>query len=442
MIYLQIEQAIDNVPNSKSYGFVSAILGMKIEAKGLQGFVSIGSLCTIHIPHKAPLKAEVIALTEDKAILLPFGSIEGVSYGQRITLSRNQTVIHPSEAWLGRVLNCFAEPIDGKPSPAKGEIPYGLINKPPNAHKRVRVHKKMDMGIRSINTFLSCCEGQRMGIFAGSGVGKSVLMSMIAKFSSADVIVIGLIGERGREVKEFIEDYLGEDGLKRSVVVVATSDEPSLQRRQSAYTTMAIAEYFRDQGLHVLCLMDSVTRFALAQREIGLSIGEPPTTRGYTPTVFSLLPQLLERAGPGEQNQGCITALFSVLVEGSDMDEPIADAVRGILDGHIVLERKIAERGRFPAINILRSVSRTLMFCNTKEQTELIDRAKKYMSVYDDMEDMIRIGAYRKGSDPTVDNAIDLREDLETFLKQRADEKADLELGYSHLRSILEKVKG
>lgn len=276
-----------------------------------------------------------------------------------------------------------------------------------------------------------------MGIFAGSGVGKSVLISMMAKFSTADVIVIGLIGERGREVQEFLQEYLGEEGLKRSVVVVATSDEPALVRKQGAFTAMAVAEYFRDQGKHVLCLLDSLTRFALAQREIGLSIGEPPTTRGYTPSVFSELPKLLERAGPGLEGQGNITGLFSVLVEGSDMEEPIADAVRGILDGHIVLDRKIAERGRFPAVNILKSVSRTVMTCNSKAENELLNKARKYMTLYSDMEELIRIGAYKKGSDPDTDRAIDLNEQFEAFLHQHPDEQSNVDEGYRRLEEIL-----
>jgi flagellum-specific ATP synthase len=276
-----------------------------------------------------------------------------------------------------------------------------------------------------------------MGIFAGSGVGKSVLISMMAKFTSADVIVIGLIGERGREVQEFLQEYLGEEGLRRSVVIVATSDEPALVRRQGAFTTMAVAEYFRDQGKHVLCLIDSLTRFALAQREIGLSIGEPPTTRGYTPSVFAELPKLLERAGPGIEGQGNITGLFSVLVEGSDMDEPIADAVRGILDGHIVLERKIAERGRFPAVNILKSVSRTVMVCNSEAENDLIRKAKKYMALYEDMEELIRIGAYRKGTDPDTDKAIDLNEQFEAFLHQKPDEHSTIADGIERLSQIL-----
>jgi flagellum-specific ATP synthase len=276
-----------------------------------------------------------------------------------------------------------------------------------------------------------------MGIFAGSGVGKSMLISMLAKYSGADVNVIGLVGERGREVQEFIEDYLGPEGCKRSVVVVATGDESALMRRQAAYTTLTIAEYFRNQGKDVLCFVDSVTRVAMAQREIGLASGEPPTTKGYTPTVFSELPKLLERAGPGTENQGNITGFFSVLVEGDDHNEPIADTVRGILDGHIVLDRNIAERGRFPAINILKSISRTMPNCNSAEENQLISRARLLMATYSNMEELIRLGAYKKGSDAQVDEAIKYRDALEEFLRQAPNEHVTLADSYADLAKVL-----
>jgi flagellum-specific ATP synthase len=276
-----------------------------------------------------------------------------------------------------------------------------------------------------------------MGIFAGSGVGKSVLLSMLARNTAADVSVIGLVGERGREVKEFLEDDLGEEGLKRSVVVVATSDEPALMRRQAAYLTLAVAEYFRDQGADVLCMMDSVTRFAMAQREIGLSTGEPPTAKGYTPTVFTELPRLLERAGPGTADQGTITGIFTVLVDGDDHNEPVADAVRGILDGHIVMERAIAERGRYPAINVLKSVSRTMPRSCDPAYWPVVQRAKKVLGTYADMEELIRLGAYRPGASAEVDEAISLNPALEAFLGQAKDESTSLGAGYRRLVEIV-----
>ena len=296
---------------------------------------------------------------------------------------------------------------------------------------------KIDIGVRPINAFLTLCRGQRMGIFAGSGVGKSTLLSMFARFTEADVNVIGLVGERGREVQDFLEDDLGPEGLARSVVVVATGDEPPLMRRQAAYLTMSIAESFRDRGQNVLCMIDSITRFAMSQREIGLSAGEPPTSKGYPPTTFSELARLLERAGPGLVGQGTITGIFTVLVEGDDHNEPIADAVRGILDGHIVLERAIGERGRWPAINLLRSVSRSMPACNTPQQNTLLGRARGIISVYEDMAELIRLGAYRQGTDPKVDEAVKLYPAIEVFLTQDKHERSDLDSVYAKLADAL-----
>jgi flagellum-specific ATP synthase len=381
--------------------------------------------------------AEVVGFDAQYALLMPFDQLEGVGPGSRVIVEHTSPAVCPTHAWLGRIVNAFGEPIDGKGLLPSGSIPFAVRGSPPPAQLRERVRGKLDVGVRAINTFLTCCRGQRLGIFAGSGVGKSILMSMLAKYSQANVNVIGLIGERGREVQEFIEDDLGEEGLKRSVVVVATSSESALMRREAAYMTMAIAEYFRTAGEEVLCLMDSVTRFAMAQREIGLSVGEPPATKGYTPTVFAELPRLLERSGPGVKGEGAITGFFTVLVEGGDTNEPVSDTVRGILDGHIVMERAIAERNRYPAINVLKSVSRTMPDCNTNAENTLVNMARGLLSNYDDMAEMIRLGAYRRGTDADVDRAIQYFQPLEQFLAQGKHEHTSLEEGYTKLAQIL-----
>ena len=367
---------------------------------------------------------------------MPFAPLEGVRRGCRAVVTVAPAAVRPSPSWLGRVVNAMGDPIDDKGPLAAGPSPYPFRNAPPPAHARQRVGAPLDLGVRVLNTFITCCRGQRMGIFAGSGVGKSVLMSMLARNVAADISVIGLIGERGREVQEFLQDDLGEEGLRRSVVVVSTSDEPALMRRQAAYLTLAIAEYFRDLDKDVLVLMDSVTRFAVAQREIGLSAGEPPTSKGYTPTVFTELPRLLERAGPGI-GHGTITGLFSVLVEGGDHNEPVADAVRAILDGHVVMERAIAERGRYPAVNVLKSVSRTMPRAADPAYLPVINQARQVMATYADMEELIRLGAYRAGSSAEVDEAIRLHRPLEAFLTQAKEETTSLEQGYQHLVQIL-----
>ena len=427
---------IDKVPEFKLYGRVTAVLGMMVEIGGVERALSIGD--RIHIQRRGGqrLTCEVVGFKDSRALAMPFGELGGVGIGSRAEISDAEPVVYPSDAWLGRVINAMGEPVDGKGNLTEGPTGYPIKGVPPPAHRRQRVHGKLDLGIRAINTFTTVCRGQRMGIFAGSGVGKSMLMSMIARFTQSEVSVIGLIGERGREVQEFVQDYLGEEGLARSVVVVATSDESPLLRRQAAYLTLSVAEYFRDAGRTVMCMMDSVTRFAMAQREIGLASGEPPASKGYTPTVFAELPRLLERAGPGE-GKGSVTGLFTVLVEGDDHNEPIADAVRGIIDGHIVLERMIADRGRYPAINILRSVSRMMPDCNTAEENEIVTRARAYLSTYENMADMIRLGAYRRGSDPQVDEAIRYYPALEEFMKQEKNSPATLEEGYEGLSSIL-----
>ncbi len=428
---------LGRVPDHTVYGRVVGVQGLLIEVGGIQTALSVGDRCTIHARDARQVPCEVVGFREGRALLMPFGTLDGIGLGCRAEIARGVPAVHPHESWLGRVLNAMGDPVDDLGPVMGGERAYPFHNSPPSAHSRQRVGDKLDLGIRCINVFASCCRGQRMGIFAGSGVGKSSVLSMMARHSKADVIVLGLVGERGREAREFIEDDLGEDGMARSVVVVATSDEPPLMRRQAAYTTLAVAEYFRDQGLDVLCLMDSVTRFAMAQREISLSAGEPPASKGYTPTVFAELPKLLERAGPGAKGQGSITGLFTVLVEGDDHNEPISDAVRGILDGHIVLDRAIAERGRYPSMNILRSVSRTMPGCNTEEQNMLVQGARGIISTYEDMAELIRLGAYRAGSNQDVDVALELYPRIEGFLSQGKGEPTELEACYAMLAEAL-----
>lgn len=430
---------IDRLPTVELSGRVKAVKGLLVECTGIEQMLSVGSRCVVQgtLSAQQEIMCEVVGFKDEVALLMPFHSVEGIGLGAKVTLISSASALYPSHAWLGRIVDPMGNPLDGKGPIINGAVPYGLRANPPPASQRQRVAGKLDLGVRAINTFLTCCRGQRMGIFAGSGVGKSILMSMLARYSQADINVIGLIGERGREVQEFIEDDLGAEGLKRSVLVVATSSDSALLRRQAAYATLSVAEYFRDQKLNVLCLMDSVTRFAMAQREIGLSAGEPPTSKGYTPTVFSELPRLLERAGPGLAHQGSITGLFTVLVEGDDTNEPIADAVRGILDGHIVLEREIAQRGRYPAINILKSVSRMLPDCNSEEENTLILTARKFLSTYENMAELIRIGAYRKGSDAEVDRAMQYYPLIENFISQREKESANLMQGYEQLAGIL-----
>ncbi len=427
---------IEGIQETKLFGRVTSVLGLLVEVGGVEQYLSIGARCVVIARGGRRVPCEVVGFRGGRALLMPLGSIDGVGLGCRAEVGEPQPAIYPTQAWLGRVVNALGEPIDGKGPLPHGNHPAPLRNTAPPASQRTRVGSKFDLGIRALNTFVTMCQGQRMGIFSGSGVGKSILMSMIARYTSAQVNVIGLIGERGREVQEFLADDLGEEGLSRSVVVIATSDEPPLMRRQAAYTTMAIAEHFRDQGLHVLCMMDSITRFAMAQREIGLSAGEPPTSKGYPPTTFSELPRLLERAGPGTGG-GAISGIFTVLVEGDDHNEPIADAVRGILDGHIVMERSIAERGRYPAINVLKSVSRTLPGCNTVEENTVVQRAKQVLATYEDMAEMIRLGAYRKGTDASVDQAIGFYPAIEAFLKQDKKERTDIATGLAALANVL-----
>jgi flagellum-specific ATP synthase len=434
--------AVERIDPLSVSGRVAAVNGLLIEARGGLTRLAIGARADILRPREAPLPAEVVGFRDARALLMPFGPVEGVAPGAEIRIAPEGDVVRPTLAWRGRIVNAFGEPIDGKGPLPQGPAAYPLRAAPPPAHARGRVGARLDLGVRAMDVFTTCCRGQRLGVFAGSGVGKSVLLSMLAREATCDAVVVGLIGERGREVREFIEETLGPDGLARAIVVVATSDEPALKRRQAAYLTLALAEFLRDQDQEVLCLMDSVTRFAMAQREIGLAAGEPPTTKGYTPTVFTELPKLLERAGPGPirpdgTQAGPITGMFTVLVDGDDHNEPIADAVRGILDGHIVMERAIAERGRFPAINVLKSISRTMPACQTPEERQTVRGAREALSAYANMEELIRIGAYRAGSDPLTDRAILLNPALEAFLRQDKDDVTPLEQSFGRLDAIL-----
>ncbi|NCC22945.1 MAG: flagellar protein export ATPase FliI [Alphaproteobacteria bacterium] len=428
---------IEEVPDAEIFGRVTKVLGLLVEIAGFGAELSISSHVHLRPTNGIDIPCEVVGFRDGRALLMPFGTLEGVGLGCRAVIQRKQPVVFPDDRWLGRVINALGQPIDGRGPLAQGAHAVPLKNKPPPPHSRQRMGRQLDLGVRAVNTFLATCQGQRMGIFSGSGVGKSVLLSMMARYTEADVSVIGLVGERGREVQEFLEDDLGEDGLTRSVVVVATGDEPALMRRQAAYLTLSVAEHFRNQGKKVLCLIDSVTRFAMAQREIGLSAGEPPTSKGYPPTTFGELARLLERAGPGAPGQGSITGLFAVLVEGDDVSEPVSDAVRGIVDGHIVMDRSIADRGRYPAIDVLKSVSRSMPKALSDRQNAVIRRAKQIVTTYENMAELIRLGAYRKGSDTSVDEAIQIYPQIEAFLTQNKEENTPIEEGFQRLAAIV-----
>ncbi|WP_222182302.1 FliI/YscN family ATPase [Geminicoccus harenae] len=398
-------------------------------AEGLNDRVGIGDVCRIEqractagmFDPEDTILAEVVGFGADGVQLIAFEEVNGVRYGARVRPDQALGLVHPGKSWLGRVVDPMAMPLDGKGPLEQGPVAYPLQSRAEAALGRRPIGRRLDLGVRAMNLFTPCCEGQRLGIFAGSGVGKSTLLSMIARHSDADALVIGLIGERGREVGEFLEHTLDAEGRRRSVLIAATSDLPAMLRRRAAYLTMAVAEALRDQGLNVLCLIDSVTRFAMALREIYLAAGEGPATRGYPPSVFAELPRLLERAGPGS-GAGSITGLFSVLVDGDDDDEPVSDTVRGILDGHVMLARSIAEAGRFPAVDVLRSVSRTAPGCYGPGERELVRRARELMRRYADMAELIQLGAYRQGTDPDIDEALLRRPAMEALLRQEVGE--------------------
>lgn len=405
----------------KQFGMVSRVAGLIIESRGPA--VSVGSLCRIESPDgEFSVAAEVVGFKDSIIFLMPLGSVHGINPGSIVTSTGEQIRIPVGETLLGRVINGLGEPIDGKGSLLSASN-RPLIADPPPALKRKRIAEPLYTGIRSIDTMITCGKGQRIGIFSGSGVGKSVLMGMIARGTSADITVIGLVGERSREVREFIARDLGEEGLKKSVVVAVTSDEPALLRVKGILTATTIAEYFRDRGLDVLLLVDSVTRVAMAQREIGLAVGEPPATKGYPPSVFAMLPRILERSGAG--TNGSITGLYTVLVEGDDFNEPISDAVRSVLDGHIVLSRGLAARNQYPAIDPLESVSRLMRDVITPEHRQAAGKVKELMAVYREAEDLINIGAYVKGSSEKIDRAVACIDRINQFLRQEIDERID-----------------
>jgi len=428
--------AARRVEGSRIAGKVSGVLGLTLTADGVQRALGIGARCTV-LGARGPVLGEVVAADAGGISVLPFGTWDGVVVGDVIESSPQGDAVRPDTGWIGRVVDALGTPIDGRGPLHEGIAARPVKASPPPAFDRRRVGARIDTGIKTLDIFTPLCRGQRMGVFAGSGVGKSSLMAMLARGTEADVIVVGLVGERGREVQDFIEGDLGPEGMARCVLVVSTGSEPPLMRRQAAWTATAVAEHFRDAGLQVLLLIDSVTRFAMAQREIGLAAGEPPTAKGYPPTVFAELPQLMERAGPGTGQGGDITGIYTVLVDGDDMNDPIADSVRGILDGHVVLDRQIAERGRFPAINLLKSVSRMLPDCHAPAEYAVLAAAKRVIAKYTDMEELIRMGAYKPGSDPDIDAAIRFAGPVETFLTQRKHEHMPADQSFAEVYRLL-----
>lgn len=419
----------------------TALSGSVVRTEGLVATVAgfpapIGSLVELDRQTGAPVRGEVIGFRQHETLVYPLADMTGVRHGNRVRLVRTSRLLRVGEALLGRVIDAQGHAVDGRAEPPRPELTQ-LDRRPPNAVERPRIDRPISTGIRAIDGLLTCGLGQRMGIFAGSGVGKSVTLGMMARYTSADVNVIALIGERGREVNDFIERDLGPEGLARSVVVVATSDEPALVRVRSAFTATAVAEFFRDQGKNVLFMMDSITRFALAQREIGLAAGEPPTTRGYPPSVFALLPKLVERAG--RSSQGSITAFYSVLVEGDDTNEPVSDAVRGLLDGHTLLSRKLAVKGHYPAVDVLESISRLASDITTPEHRAAAATIRELLAVYREHEDLISIGAYRAGANPTVDMAIALQGEINRYLRQAVEQGSSVDAARGELLQLAQR---
>ncbi|CEN21643.1 flagellar protein export ATPase FliI [Paraclostridium sordellii] len=433
MINLDFERLKNKVSDIKDViaeGKVTKIIGLTVEVEGIKSFV--GELCIVYNYANEPINCEVVGFKDNNVILMPLGELAGVAPGCRVVARGIPLSVKCSDDLLGKVLDGIGNPIDDVE--ILGGERYSLSNQPPDPMKRPRIKNIMPTGIRAIDGFLTCGEGQRIGIFAGSGVGKSTTLGMIARTAEADVNVIALIGERGREVLDFIERDLGEEGMKKSVVVCATSDKSPLLRLKGALTATAIAEYFRDQGKKVILMMDSVTRFAMAQREVGLAIGEPPAQKGYTPSVFALLPKLMERSGMSEY--GSITAFYTVLVDGDDFNEPIADTVRGILDGHIVLSRDLAHKNHYPAIDILNSVSRLMKEICEEDHQQAASLARDILATYKEAEDLINIGAYENGSNNKIDMAIEYIDRVNSYLKQGVNEDTVFEDNISELKSI------
>lgn len=426
-------ERLDATPTIQAYGRVNRVVGYIVESVGPE--CRLGAVCDIFPKGGGPaFKAEVVGFKENRVLMMPLEELRGIGPGSRVVARQPQASVPVGRGLLGRVVDGLGHPIDRK-GPISAETEYPIYGTPINPMARKRIRRPLDLGIRSINGLLTVGCGQRVGIFAGSGVGKSVLLGMIARKTRADVNVIALIGERGRELNDFIEKTLGEEGLERSVIVVATSDHLPLIRMRGAYIATSIAEYFRDCGLTVNLMMDSVTRFAMAQREIGLALGEPPTTKGYTPSVFTLLPRLLERAGTSE-GQGSITGLYTVLVEGDDTNEPIADAIRGILDGHIVLRRELANQGHFPAVDILGSISRLMNDIVGKGHQQLAMKLKSVLATYQKAEDLISIGAYASGSNADIDYAIRMIERVKAYLKQDMNQSVTFEESVAELETL------
>lgn len=427
-------QTVAETEPIKTNGKITQVIGLIIESQGPGA--NIGELCYVYPRNgRQKIMAEVVGFRESKVLLMPLGEMEGIGPGCEVIATGRSFQVGVGPGLLGRVLDGLGRPIDGR-GPVEIQTYRPVNAMPPNPLQRKRIDSPLSLGIKAIDALLTCGKGQRVGIFSGSGVGKSTLLGMIARNTNADINVIALVGERGREVREFLEKDLGEEGLKRSVVVVATSDQPALTRIKAALVATTIAEYFRDQGRDVMLMMDSVTRFAMAQREVGLAVGEPPATRGYTPSVFAALPRLLERSGTS--STGTITGLYTVLVDGDDHNEPIADAVRGILDGHIVLNRALAQRNHYPAIDVLSSVSRVMNDIVPREQREWAARLRQLLAAYEQARDLIEIGAYVEGSNPLVDEARAKIDAIEAFLCQDIHEAYDYSQAVELLRQVVE----